>query len=195
MSNRHPATEAARLCILRAGHAEMLCLSNIPEAKKTLEIARNHYRRAKTLGASAAVLDTAAAAGHKAAAAITAAEGAEHRREEAESERTKAERAEAEREASRAIMLKKARISRAYDLKGMNTRECARKVAEILNDRGLYADLPTAMTALAAEVRKTIHLADAAPEHVFEAWLVLDPIPTHPFAAPIAAPLATQYAA
>lgn len=195
MSNRQPtpATEAARLCILRAGHAEMLCLSDIPEAKKTLEIARNHYRRAKTLGASPAVLDTAAAAGHKAAASIEAAEGAARRREEAEAERTKAERtkaerAEAEREASHALMFKKARLSRAYELKGMFTNECAKYVAESLISKGLASDLVSAVQAIIALLPCDPY--DSKPEHIFEAWLTLDPIPTHPLAAPLATPFA-----
>jgi hypothetical protein len=72
---------------------------------------------------------------------------------------------------------KKLRITRAYALKGMNTREAARKVAEILLAGGFFTDLPSAMVGLAAEVQKEVpFLGNASPDHVFNAWLRLDPI-------------------
>lgn len=171
MKERTPATEAARLCVLRAGQAEMLVQSItnhnqavILEAKTSLEIARNHWRKAKTLGCPADVLDAAAAAGHKAAAAIAT----------AEQSMTDA------LEASRALALKKARYSRAYELKGMFVKECAKYVAESLVSKGLATDFISAVQATIKLLPCDPYLAK--PEDIFEAWLILDPIPAHPFA-------------
>lgn len=173
MPKRTPATEAALACATRAHDAELLANAAAPndsasiiEAQKTLEIARNHYRRAKSLNCPADVLEVAASVGHRAAAAITAAEN----------------RAEATRLTSRELADKKAIISRAYELKGMFTKECAKYVAESLVSRGLASDIVSAVKAVVALL--PCDPLDAKPEHIFAAWLTLDPIPTHPFAAP-----------
>lgn len=173
MPKRTPATEAALACATRAHDAELLAASASPddsasliEAQKTLEVARNHYRRAKSLNCPADVLEVAANVGNRAASAIEAAEN----------------RAKAARESSRELSAKKARLSRAYELKGMFTREAARYVAESLVSKGLASDIVSAVQATIALL--PCDPLDARPEHIFEAWLTLDPIPTHPFAAP-----------
>ena len=72
---------------------------------------------------------------------------------------------------------KKERLKRAQLLKGANTREAARIAAESMTARGLFADLPAAMQQLARQVSESIPLPDAAPEHILNAWLTLDPNP------------------
>ncbi len=71
-------------------------------------------------------------------------------------------------------LLKQARQARALELKGMNTREAARHVAERLLHRNLFSDLPAAMQGLARHVSASIPLPDASPEHILSAWLELD---------------------
>lgn len=73
------------------------------------------------------------------------------------------------------VAMKKLRSARALSLKGMNTREAARHVAEALLARGMFESLPAAMVGLAAEVSKEIDLPNAAPEHVLGVWMRLDP--------------------
>ena len=84
-----------------------------------------------------------------------------------------------EREAARIqpapILTRTERQTRALRLKGMNTREAARRVAEDLTERGLFATLPDAMQGLARKVSESIPLPDAAPEHILSAWLDLEP--------------------
>lgn len=71
--------------------------------------------------------------------------------------------------------MKKLRSARALGMKGMNTREAARHVAEVLLARGMFESLPAAMVGLANEVSKEIDLPNAAPEHVLGVWMRLDP--------------------
>lgn len=72
---------------------------------------------------------------------------------------------------------KRERFKRAQMLKGANTREAARITAESLTARGLFPTLPDSMKALARKVCESIPLPDAAPEHILNAWLQMDPDP------------------
>ncbi len=168
-----PATAAAENCVNRAKDAEALVAEGfIPDAKKKLDTAHNHYHRAKSLGCPADILAVAAAAGQKAAEVIAEAE----------------KKAEAEREASRALAYKKARLSRAYELKGLFTREAAKYVAESLVAKGLATDIVSAVNTIIGLL--PCSPLDARPDDIFEAWLILDPIPMHPLAAPLATSMA-----
>jgi hypothetical protein len=94
-----------------------------------------------------------------------------------------------------ARLLKQAKQARALALKGMNTREAARLVAERLIDRALYPDLPAAMQALAAAVSGATPLQEATTDHILAAWLTLDSPITPPGASAPSAPIAPVVAA
>jgi len=72
---------------------------------------------------------------------------------------------------------KRERFKRAQMLKGANTREAARIAAESLAARHLFPSLPESMQGLARKVSESVPLPDAAPEHILNAWLTLDPNP------------------
>lgn len=72
---------------------------------------------------------------------------------------------------------KRERFKRAQLLKGANTRESARIAAESLTARKLFADLPSSMKGLAAQVSEIVPLPDARPEDILAAWMTLDPNP------------------
>jgi hypothetical protein len=94
-----------------------------------------------------------------------------------------------------AKLLKQAKQARAMELKGMNTREAARLVAERLVDRALYPDLGAAMQALAASVSATTPLPDASPDHILAAWLTLDSPIAPPASQPSSSPASAAAAA
>lgn len=165
-----PATREERvraatgLSIMYAAHAVTLCAevtarrhAPLATAQDRLDRARRHWLRARDLhGATPAELAAATEAGMQAAAAVKAA-------------------AELVRVSVAEVALRRLRLARAQALKGCNTRECARVVAAALVERGLAADLPSAMVALAADVRGEVMLQEAAPEHLLAAWMRLDP--------------------
>lgn len=125
----------------------------LKRAQERLDIARRFWARAVEKAAPAAELALVVEAGLAARAAIEAAS-----------------------KIVAAAKTKKLRITRAYALKGMNTREAARYIAEVLHAQGMFADLPAAMVGLAAEVQKEVpFLGDAAPEHILAAWMRFDP--------------------
>lgn len=133
----------------------------LAKAQEHLAAARRHYCKAKARGASADVLAQLAADGHTVAAEVKAAEGRV-------SERAAKVAAKVERDVVRL------RMQRDYILKG-TTGEAARHAASTMAGRGLYADPPTALAALVAEVCKTVAREAATPEHILQAWMVLDP--------------------
>jgi len=128
----------------------------LKRAEEKLAAARRFYAMAKARGASPEQLAPLAADGATVGASVKAA-------------------AELVRVSVAAVALKKLRSARALGMKGMNTREAARHVAEALLARGMFTDLPSAMVGLADEVRKDIDLPNAAPEHVLAVWMRLDP--------------------
>lgn len=128
----------------------------LKRAEEKLAMARRFYALAKARGASPEQLAPLAADGATVGASVKAA-------------------AELVRVSVAAVALKKLRVARAMGMKGMNTREAARHVAEALLARGFFADLPSAMVGLADEVRKEINLPNAAPEHILGVWMRLDP--------------------
>lgn len=128
----------------------------LKRAEEKLAAARRFYALAKARGASPEQLAPLAADGATVGASVKAA-------------------AEVVRVSVAAVALKKLRIARAYELKGMFTREAARHVAEALLARGMFTDLPAAMLGLAAEVQKEVAIADAKPEHILAVWMRLDP--------------------
>jgi len=153
---------AVTLCALHLAYAatsaaEVTAKRHAPlkRAEEKLAAARRFYGLAKR-GASPEQLAPLAADGATVGASVKAA-------------------AELVRVSVAAVALKKLRVARAMGMKGMNTREAARHVAEALLARGMFTDLPSAMVGLAAEVSKEIDLPNAAPEHVLGVWMRLDP--------------------
>lgn len=149
---------AWNLALAATSAAEVTDRKHAPlkRAEEKLAAARRFYALAKARGASPEQLAPLAADGAVVGAAVKAA-------------------VELVRVSVAAVALKKLRMSRALGMKGMNTRECARHVAEALLARGMFTDLPAAMVGLADEVRKEIDLGNAAPEHVLGVWMRLDP--------------------
>lgn len=149
---------AWHLALAATAAAEVTDRKHAPlkRAQEKLAASRRFYALAKARGASTEQLAVLAADGATVAASVEAA-------------------AALVKSSVAAVALKKLLISRAHTLKGCNTREAARKVAEALLARGFFADLPSAMTGLAAEVSKDIDLPNAAPEHVLAVWMRLDP--------------------
>lgn len=141
---------------LSAGEVTTKRHAPLKRAEEKLAAARRFYGLAKARGASPEQLAPLAADGATVGASVKAA-------------------AELVRVSVAAVALKKLRQSRALGMKGMNTREAARHVAEALLARGMFTDLPSAMVGLADEVRKEIDLPNAAPEHVLSVWMRLDP--------------------
>jgi len=154
---------AVTLCALHLAYAatsaaEVTATKHFPlkRAEEKLAAARRFYALAKARGASPEQLAPLAADGAVVGAAVKAA-------------------AELVKQSVAAVALKKLRSARALGMKGMNMREAGRHVAEALHARGFFTDLPSAMAGLAAEVRKEIDLANAAPDHILNTWMRLDP--------------------
>lgn len=137
----------------------------LAKAQEHLAAARRHYCKAKARGASADVLAQLVADGHTVAAEVKAAEGRV-------SERAAQLAAKAEAKVKRDVV--RLRMQRDYILKG-TTGEAARHAASTMAGRGLFADPPTALAALVSEVVKTVAREAATPEHILQAWMVLDP--------------------
>lgn len=149
---------ALHLACAATSAAEVTARKHFPlkRAEEKLASARRFYALAKARGASPEQLAPLAADGATVGASVKAA-------------------GELVRVSVAEVAMKKLRVSRAMGMKGMNTREAARHVAEALLARGMFTDLPAAMEGLAAEVRKEIDLGNAAPEHILGVWMRLDP--------------------
>lgn len=159
--NACPSTRhAIGYCAQAIAHAQEVTerkLAPLQKAHERLAIARRFWARAVDKAAPVSELALIVEAGLAARAAIEA-----------------ASKIVAEAKAKKA---NKIRTERAMTLKGLYTPEAARKVAKILLGRGLFTDLPSAMRGLADEVLKEVSsLGNASPDHVFNAWLRLDPI-------------------
>jgi hypothetical protein len=141
---------------LSAGEVTAKKHAPLKRAEEKLAAARRFYGLAKARGASPEQLAPLAADGAVVGASVKAA-------------------AELVRVSVAEVAMKKLRSARALGMKGMNTREAARHVAEALLARGMFESLPSAMVGLAAEVSKEIDLPNAAPEHVLGVWMRLDP--------------------
>lgn len=164
---------AVTLCALHLAQAMTYALDvtttrlwPVEKAEEKLAAARNHYKTAKARGASADRLAQLAADGF---AVVDAIKAAQVRVAEGVAVR------QAKAAAKAAEVLKKVRRARAMELKGLFTGEAARYVAHALAVRGLAVDAPAAMHMIAAETLKTVALLDTKPDHIFEAWMVLDP--------------------
>lgn len=136
--------------------------TDLVKVKEHLAAARRHYTMAKARGASADVLAQLAADGHTVAAEVKAAEGRV-------SERAAQLAAKA---AERAWRL---RLQRQYILRG-TTAEAARCAAREMVAKGRYPDPRAAMAGILAEtVAVGIDPKTTTPEHILEAWMILDP--------------------
>jgi len=131
----------------------------LAKVQEHLAAARRHYCTAKARGASADVLAQLAADGVVVAAEVKAAA-------ERVAERAAVKAAEA---------VKKVRRARAMQLKGLYTGEAARFVAHAMAAKGLAVDAPAAMGMIAAETQKVVTLGNTSPDHILNAWMVLDP--------------------
>lgn len=136
--------------------------SALAKVQEHLAAARRHYCTAKTRGASADVLAQLAVDGAVVAAEVTAAAGRV-------AERAAALAAKA---ADRVTTL---RLQRGYILSG-TTAQAARCVAKEMVFKGLYPDHRAAMAGILAEtVAAGIDPKVTTPEHILNAWIVLDP--------------------
>lgn len=136
--------------------------TNLAKAQEHLTAARRHYCTAKGGGASADVLAQLAADGAVVAAEVAAAAG------------RVADRAAvlAAKAADRAWRV---RLQRQYILSG-TTAQAARCVAKEMVFKGLYPDPRAAMAGILAEtVAAGIDPKSTTPEHILNAWMVLDP--------------------
>jgi len=180
-----PLTDAERLtltikafscelaaAVLAAGDVTPTRCAPIDRAKDKLQAARFYWHKAVERGASPEQLARMAADGKAAAAAVAAAEPIAAQGRQAKADRAIARAAKAAAKMERDMV--RLRLQRDYILKG-TTGQAARHVASTLAGRGLFADAPTALAAIVAEVVKTVAREAATPEHILQAWIALDP--------------------
>ena len=159
--------------VVAAGEVTATRCAPIDKAQEKLQAARFYWHRAVERGATPEQLAQMAADGKAVAAAVAAAEPIAE-----EGRKAKALRA-IERAAKAAAKAAKReatlRLQRQYILSG-TTKEAARCVAKELAFKGLFADPPAALAAIAAEtVAMGVELKATTPEHILAAWLRLDP--------------------
>lgn len=152
----HAATTLACTCaaaaVERAEAVTARAHAPLKKAQEYLVRARNHWRRAVLFGASPAQVEAIVEGGKAAAAAVAKAEAL-----------VKQSTADA--------ATRKLTRARALALKGLNTREAARHVAEALVTSGHAANVGAGIALLLAEVPRET----ASPDLLLTAWLKLDP--------------------
>ena len=152
----HAATTLAVTCaaaaVERAQAVTARAHAPLKKAQEYLQRARNHWRRAVAFGATPAQVQAIVEGGRAAAEAVA-----------------KAEALVVQSTAEAA--LKRLKQARALALKGMNTREAARLVAEALVKSGHVADVGAGIAVLLVEVPRET----ATPDLILNAWMTLDP--------------------
>jgi hypothetical protein len=143
--------DAAFDAMTQAGSVTASRKAPLAKAVEYLGRCRNHYARAKAMGASPEQLSALASFGKRAAEAVAI--------------------AEARANSTEAPATKALRFARAKQLTGMNVREAARHVANALVTAGLAADAAAGIAALAAKIDPRA----ATVDNILVAWMALQP--------------------